>query len=342
MNESNSRDPGPSISGIRRAAEALAGRVIQTPTVPLASGQIRPFLPDDAAVTVKLELFQHAGSFKARGALLSVDALDTDQRERGVTAVSAGNHALAVAWASHRESVSAKLVMPKKADPVRVSGCRALGAEVTLVDDIHAAFAEMDRIVEEEGRTAIHPFEGKYMTLGSATCGLELIAQHPDLDTIVVAVGGGGLIGGLGRACKLLSPECRIIGVEPMGADSLYRSFREGKPVAIPAVDTIADSLGSPTALPYSFGVAQANVDEVVRIHDDEMLKAMAHLYDALKIAAEPACAAAVAALIGPLREQLRGKHVGVVACGSNIGEQQFVDYMTEGRTLLASDVSGQ
>lgn len=334
MSESKSR-AGPSIEEIRRATEALRGRIVSTPTVPLVSDRVQRFLPDGAAITVKLELFQHAGSFKSRSVLLRLDALNPGERLRGVTAVSAGNHALAVAWASKHEGIRAKLLMPKTADPMRIDGCLALDAEVILLDDIHVAFEEMDRVVEEEARIAIHPFEGEHATLGAATCGLELITQHPDLHAVVVPVGGGGLISGVARSCRLISPDCRVIGVEPVGADTLYRSFEAGTPVSIPKLCTIADSLGSPTALPYSYEIARANVDSIVRIEDDEMLLAMVLLYDALKIVAEPACAAATAAVLGPLREELRGKNVGVIACGSNIGEQRFVDFLAKGRSLM-------
>ncbi len=332
---SSTEDPsGPSLDQIQQAKHALDGRIIATPMVSLSSDRIKPYLPENAQVSIKLELFQHAGSFKARGALLSMDALDDETRARGVTALSAGNHALAVAWAAHREDVAAKLVMPDYADPVRIEGCKALGADVVLVDNIAAAFTEVDRIVADEGRTQIHPFEGKWLTLGTSTCGLEIITDQQDLDAVIVPVGGGGLISGVARAIKLTSPDCKVIGVEPFGADSLYQSFQQGKAVSIEKVDTIADSLGAPMARPYSFGVARANVDEVIRIEDEEMLKTIPVLYDTLKLAAEPACAASTAALIGPLRDRLKGKKVAVIACGSNIGEQKFTEMLTKGRAL--------
>ena len=324
----------PTLDEIRAAATALEGRIVKTPLVRMSDGKMREHLPEGTVVDLKLELFQNAGSFKARGALLSIDALDKQARSNGVTAVSAGNHALAVSWAANREGVDAKVVMPKTADPVRIEGCQKLGTEVVLVDDIHAAFTEMDRIVEEEGRTAIHPFEGRCLTLGTATCGLEIIEALPELDVMIVPIGGGGLISGISLACKLLSPQCQIIGVEPYGADAFYRSMEAGSPQKIPEVKTIADSLGAPLTMPYSYGIASKNIDHVVRIEDDEMLKAMALLFGALKIAPEPACAATTAAMIGPLKEQLKGKNVAAIACGSNISEQKFGDFMQRARKL--------
>jgi threonine dehydratase len=335
LEPSTSQHRAPRLAEIEAAAQALAGRIVATPVVELASDRIRAHLPPAAQVAVKLELFQHAGSFKPRAALLHIDRLDAAARRRGVTAVSAGNHALAVAWAASCQGVSAKVVMPKTADPVRIAGCKALGAEVVLVDDVQALFPAMERIVATEGRYAIHPFEGPITALGTATCGLELMRQVPGLEAVVVPIGGGGLIAGMSTAIKQIAPECQVIGVEPEGADSMHRSFAAGSPQAIAKVATIADSLGAPFALPYSFALARAHVDDLVLVSDDAMTMAMALLYDALKIAAEPAAAAATAALMGPLRARLAGKRVGVIACGSNIGERAFADYVGRGRALL-------
>ena len=324
----------PSLAEIEAAAERLKGRIVETPVVALTSDVLSPHLPKDAEVIGKLELFQHAGSFKARGALLNLLDFSEEERRRGATAVSAGNHALAVSWAAAQRNVPAKVVMMKAADPVRVAGCKALGAEVVQCDDVHAAFDEADRIVEEEGRRFVHPFESPITVLGTATCGRECALQMPGLDVMVVPVGGGGLIAGMARAFKLLQPDCKVIGVEPTGADSLTRSFAAGSPQALEKVDTIADSLGAPRALPYSFGVARAHVDELVRIEDAAMLRTMALVYDALKIALEPAGAAATAAVMGPLREACAGKRVGVIFCGSTIGEARFADLIAKGRAL--------
>ncbi len=326
--------PAPSLADIEAAAEKLKGRIVETPVVALDAEALAPHLPEDARVTGKLELFQHAGSFKARGALLNVLDFSAEERTRGATAVSAGNHALAVSWAAQQQQVDAKVVMIKKADPVRVEGCRALGAEVVLSEDVHAAFEAVDRIVAEEGRRFIHPFESLLTALGTATCGRECALQMPDLDVMVIPVGGGGLIAGMARAIKLIQPDCRVIGVEPEGADSLSRSFAAGSPQQLEKVDTIADSLGAPMALPYSFALARAHVDALVTITDAAMLRAMALIYDGLKIALEPAGAAATAAVMGPLKQACAGKRVGVIFCGSTIGEARFARLVAEGRRV--------
>ncbi len=330
----------PPLDTIEAAARALSHRIIVTPVVDLMNDRIAQWLPDRSSVVMKLELFQQVGSFKARGALLSMDALKPNERDNGVVASSAGNHALAVSWSASKAGVNAKVVMPKTADPIRIKGCRDLGTTVVLVDDIRVAFEEMDNIIRNENRVAIHPYEGQMMTLGAATCGLEFIRAVPDLDAVIVPVGGGGLISGISSAIKQVSPDCQVFGVEPVGADVLGRSLDKGEPQRLDQVKTIADSLGAPVSLPYSFSVAKANVDEVVRIEDSEMLAAMALLYDALKLATEPACAAATAAICGPLKDRLIGKRIGLVACGSNIDEHKMADMVSAGRALLAQSTS--
>ncbi|MDA4844240.1 threonine ammonia-lyase [Hoeflea poritis] len=318
------QDDIPNQEDIRNAAKAIEGEIIRTPMLPLRQDAFADLFGDARSVSMKLELFQHAGSFKARGNLLGIGALSAQERAAGVIAASGGNHALAVSWAAAKQHVRATLVMPKATDRLRVDGCRKTGAEVILVDDIAAAFEEMNRLSVAEGMTVMHPFEGIHMTLGAATLGAEIIEDLPGLDCMIVAVGGGGLIGGVAAAIRQNKPDCEVIGVEPFGADSLSQSFERGEPVRIGKVDTIADSLGSPAALPFSYAVARNFVSRIVRIEDGAMLDAMALMRDGLKLVAEPACAAALAAATGPLRRQLAGKNVCVLACGSNIGAARY------------------
>ncbi|MFD0916353.1 threonine/serine dehydratase [Pseudahrensia aquimaris] len=314
----------PTLTEIEAASEQLAGRIVATPTLTLNSDRLRSALPDDASVVMKMELFQQAGSFKSRGVLLAIDAMDDAARAAGVTAVSAGNHALAVSWGAQAAALSAKVVMPKTADPVRVEGCKALGAEVLLCENVGDAFKEMQRLVDEEGRTMLHPFESPYMTLGAATCGLELARSVAHLDIAIIPVGGGGLISGMAHAIKLIHPNCEIIGVEPLGADSMFRSFEKGEAVHLDGVNTMADSLGAPMAMPETFALTKANVARIERLEESAFPPAMRLLYDSLKIVAEPACAASFAALMGPLRGALEGKSVAIIACGSNIGLEKY------------------
>lgn len=185
--------------------------------------------------------------------------------------------------------------------------------------DVYEAFDRVHQIEAEEKRIFVHPFEGPLTALGTATVGLELCHQVPDLEAVIVPIGGGGLCAGIATAVKLMQPQCQVFGVEPEGADTMHRSFASGQPESIDRVSTIADSLGAPYAAPYSFGLCHHFVDELVLISDDDMRSAMALIYQGVKLAVEPAGAAATAALVGPLCDQLRGKRVGVIVCGSNI-----------------------
>ena len=239
----------PTLSEIQTANSGLTGRIVPTPTLTLNSDRFAGHMPDGAHVRMKMELFQQAGSFKSRGVLLAIDALSDDERAAGVTAVSAGNHALAVSWGAKSAGLSAKVVMPDTADPIRVEGCKALGAEVVLASNVGEAFAEAQRLVDEEGRTMLHPFESPYMMLGAATCGFELANAFEQLDIAIIPVGGGGLISGMSSAIKLVHPDCKIYGVEPFGADSMFQSFEKGEAVHLDGVNTIADSLGAPLAM---------------------------------------------------------------------------------------------
>ena len=286
--------------------------------------RFRARLPQDTRLNLKLELFQHTGSFKPRGALAVMLNLAPAALARGVTAVSAGNHAIATAWAARELGTHAKLVMFASANPARVEKVRRYGGEVVIVDDVAAAFETAQRIEADEGRTFVHPYEGPRTAQGTATLGLEWLEQVPDLEAVVVPIGGGGLIAGVGSAVKQLRPGCRVLGVEPVGADSMWRSFAAGSPQRIERVATIADSLGAPYALPYSFGVCRQVVDEIVRVEDAALVDAMRLAFDGLKLALEPAGAAALAAVLGPLRDRLAGRRVGVLVCGSNIDQASF------------------
>ena len=218
--------------------------------------------------------------------------------------------------------------MPKTANPFRVQVCRELGATVVLVDNVHDAFDRVKEIEATEGRTFVHPYEGPKTALGTASVGLEFIDQVTaaggSLDAVIVAAGGGGLTGGVACAVKQMSPGTEVFVVEPEGADSLSRSFKAGSPQSIEAVRTIADSLGAPRCEPYSFALNRQFVDEVVLVDDDQIRDAMRLLFRAAKLAVEPAGAAALAALMYPLRNRLEGKSVGVVVCGANIDPETF------------------
>lgn len=328
----------PSIAEIEANAAALEGQVRRTPVTSWADPDLSRRLGAGTTVTLKLELFQHGGTFKARGALTNIRALDAATRARGVTAVSAGNHAIAVAFAARRLGTTAKVVMPRTANPARVALCRALGAEVVLADDVRVAFDLTQAIERDEGRAFVHPFEGPLTALGTATLGLEFVRQVPELDAVIVPVGGGGLAAGVASAVKQAKPSCLVLGVEPRGADSMSRSFAAGEPVAAGPITTIADSLAPPFSLPYSYALCRRFLDDLVLVDDDELCAALALLFGGAKLAVEPAGAASTAALLGPLRHRLAGRHVGLIVCGTNIDAERYTDYLHRGMARLSGE----
>jgi threonine dehydratase len=321
---------GPTLASIRATRAQLGDLVVTTPVRLWDDGDLARRVAPGTRVFLKEELFQRTGTFKPRGALAVMLELPKDALGRGVTAVSAGNHAIAVAYAAKVLGTTATVVMPRSANPFRVAKCRELGAAVELVDDVHRAFARVKEIEEEEGRTFVHPFEGPRTVLGTATLGLELAEQVRDVQAVIVPIGGGGLCAGVAAAVKLARPECRVYGVEPEGADSMRRSFVAGSPQPIEAVRTIADSLGAPHAAPYSFALCRKYVDELVLVSDDALRRAMVLLFTSAKLAVEPAGAAATAALCGPLRERLAGQRVALVVCGANIDAATFSRHLAD------------
>lgn len=318
----------PTLPAIRATREKIGDLLTVTPVRRWEDHALEVALEGPGTVFLKEELFQRTGSFKPRGALAVMLDLGPEALARGVTAVSAGNHAMAVAYAARSLGTSAKVVMPRNANPFRVQGCRDLGAQVELVEDVHQAFARVKRIESAEGRTFVHPFEGPKTALGTATLGLELMEQVADLDAVIVPVGGGGLCAGVAAAVKLVRPRTLVFGVEPTGADSMHRSFVAGSPQAIEAVETIADSLGAPHAAPYSYALCRKYVDELVLVDDDQLRSAMHLLFRSAKLAVEPAGACATAALCGPLRERLRGRRVALIVCGANIDAHTFARHL--------------
>ena len=314
----------PTLKQIQAVKEKLGSLIVETPAHPWRDPRLSDRIGHNTEVFVKLELLQVTGTFKPRGALNVMLNLDKNELRRGVTAVSAGNHAIATAYASKALGTTAKVVMPKNANPLRMRMAQDLGAEIDLVDSPHNAFARVQQIEREEGRTFIHPFEGVTTATGTGTIGLEIWEQLEDVDTIIVAIGGGGLCAGIASVVKQLKSDCTIIGVEPEGAASMHRSFETREAAKLEEIMTIADSLAAPFALPYSFEICHRYVDELVMITDEEIRDAMGLLFREMKIAVEPACAAATAALVGPLRNRFRSGKVLLVFCGSNIDGPSF------------------
>ncbi len=322
----------PTIDAIRANRARLNDLIVTTPIRLLTDDAVAAAVGASTRVWLKEELFQRTGSFKPRGAFSVMLDLDAAALARGVTGVSAGNHAISLGYCARKLGSSAKVVMPKNANPYRVQMCRDLGVDIELADNVHAAFIRVKEIEATEGRTFVHPFEGPKTALGTASVGLELIDQTRaagvTLDAVIVAAGGGGLTGGVASAVKQMSPATTVYVVEPEGADTMMRSFKAGSPQSIDAVRTIADSLGAPRCEPYSFALNRRFVDEVVLVSDGQIRDAMRLLFRAAKLAVEPAGAAALAALMFPLRTRLDGKCVGIVVCGANIDPATFATHL--------------
>jgi threonine dehydratase len=318
----------PTVDEIASTRDAIRAWVEVTPARSWRGPDPEGLWGRDAQIVLKEELFQRTGSFKPRGALAALLAVPAAERRRGVVAVSAGNHAMAVAYAAAVLGTTARVVMPRTADPYRIASARRLGAEVELVPDVHDAFRRAHAICAAENRVLLHPFEGPALARGTGTLGLEICEQVPGLDLVVVPIGGGGLCAGVAAAVKAVQPTCRIVGVEPEGADTMHRSFAAGEPRGIDAVRTIADSLGAPHAEPYSFGVCRRLVDELVHVSDDQLRAAMRLLFVSAKLAVEPAGAAATAALAGPLRERTRGARAVAIVCGGNVAPEAFARHL--------------
>ena len=307
----------PSLSQIRQAHQQLQPYLNHSPLLPLEL----PSLPCDTYA--KYEIWQPAGSFKIRAALLTLQQLSDAELDQGIIAATAGNHGLAVAYASTLIPTSVKLIMPKSTDPARVAACRELGATIEFIEHIDDLFDYLHEIQKTEQRTLIHPFEGVQVTTATATIALEMHQQCQDLDAIIVAVGGGGLLSGIAYASQLLRPTCRVIGVEPSGAASLTKSYQAGSPQHT-HIDTIARSLAVATSEPFSYSVSAHYADGLVTVTDGQTQQAMDTLCEHLNLALEPAAAIGLAALQGPLQYQLKGKKVAVILCGSNLSAHEW------------------
>ena len=329
----------PKLDEIRECAKRIGPYIRHTPVFHWSGNTVASRLGDDTEIHLKLELFQRTGTFKARGAVNNALAIAEQDRGRGITAMSAGNHAIAAAYAAKCIGASAKVVMQSSANPARVAAARALGAELVMAEDGVKGFAMVDEIVKNEGRIFIHPFEGKKVTEATATCGLELHEAVSNLDAVIVPIGAGGLCSGIGTITRLLNPACKVYAVEPEGAAVMKASLAAGSAQHMSGFSTIADSLAPPMTTPYCFSMVQRSIDELVLVSDDEMAAASAILFEHMKLAVEPAGAATTAAAFGPLKEKLKGKRVALIVCGSNIDADGLSQLVNRGQTALENKV---
>jgi threonine dehydratase len=271
-------------------------------------------------LSFKLEFLQHAGSFKARGGFTHL--LTREIPAAGVVAASGGNHGAAVAYAAHKLGVPARIFVPTVASPAKLRRIEAFGAELVIGGDRYAdALAASEAFLAVSGALAIHAYDQPETLIGQATVGLEFEAQAPDLDALLVAVGGGGLIGGV---AGWYGGRSRVIGVEPFTAPTLARALEAGQPVDAEAGGVAADSLAPRRVGELMFPIAQRHVERVALVEDAAIVEAQAKLWQVLRVAAEPGGAAAFAALLSGAYTPAKGEHVGVVLCGANTDAVSF------------------
>ena len=283
-----------SLDDVLRARETIADRLHRTPTFTSATLSTHA----DARVHLKAELFQRTGSFKPRGMLNAIAALSADEKRRGVVTISAGNAAQALAYCAALEGVDALVVMWQGASEAKLDASRSYGATVDLeAPGPVEAFERLEQLRAESGRTFVHPFDDPILQAGHGTLALELLEDVPDVDVVVVPVGGGGLISGVATAIEGRRPGARVVAVEPEGSAALHRALAADEPVHITPA-SIADGLNAPFAGVNALAVCRDLVDAAVLVTEAELESAFRFLYGRTKLACEPAGAAAAAALL--------------------------------------------
>ena len=305
---------------IRGTYDIIRPYIRRTPVVQLDLADLDPAAGELPDVTLKLEQLQCAGSFKARGAFANL--LLRNVPPAGVVAASGGNHGVAVAYAAHRRGVPARIFVPTVSAPAKIERIRRLGAELVVTGDRYAdALAAAQAWEQSSGAMSVHAFDQRETLLGQGTLGLELTGQADQLDTVLVPVGGGGLIGGI---ASWFAGSVRVIGVEPDGAPTLTRARAEGRPADAPAEGVAADALAPRRVGELVFPITQAHVEDVVLVGDAAILAAQRALWQAARIAAEPAASVGIAALLTGAYKPAPGERVAVVISGANMAPAQL------------------
>jgi len=286
--------PDVTLDDVRAAADRIAPYIHHTPIV--NSATISRLTGTNLGL--KAENLQRTGAFKARGALNAILRLTVGQRDQGVITLSAGNHGQGLAYAAQIAGVRCVVFMPENAVPTKVAAVKGYGAEARFAPSMETVFAAMDQYRQEHGLHYVHPFGDPDIIAGQGTVGLEILEDCPDVETITVCVGGGGLLSGIAVAAKGLKPGIRVVGVEPEGAPVVTRSLVAGYPVTIEKITTVADGLAAPFAAPTSQRLIERYVDDVVIVTDEEILAALRLILERTKLLVEPAGAAAIAALL--------------------------------------------
>jgi threonine dehydratase len=316
-----SATPFVSLEDVQRASAVIAGRVHRTPllSATLLGRRVRTGAGGGVRLYLKAENLQKTGSFKPRGVLNKLRSLRPEEKRRGLITISAGNHAQALAYGAAAEGLRCVVVMPEGASETKVAASRAYGAEVVIHGTMHQAFEKVEELREARGLTLVHPFDDPFIIAGQGTVGLEILEDLPDVEVVVVPIGGGGLISGIAAAIKQSRPSTRVIGVEPQGAATLTEALRAGKPVRLASVATIADGLTAPIAGAHTLAHVRAFVDEIVLVSEAELSEGVRAVLQHAKLLAEPAGAAGVAALLAGTVAAQSGARVAAVLSGGNV-----------------------
>jgi len=279
-----------------------------------------------ATAYLKAELFQRTGSFKPRGAVFALASLPEKQRAKGIVTMSAGNAAAAIAYAAKATGAKVTVAMPESAPKLKVDATRGYGAEIRFAKDMTGLRELVGKLQDESGAYFLHPYDDDAMIAGHGWSALEILEDVPDADLIVVGIGGGGLIAGVAVAAAAKRKGIRIVGVEPEGAPTMRTALDAGKPVALTAIKTIADGLAGPIAGTRGFDICQRLVEDVVLVSDEQIVEGMRFLAERAKLVAEPAGAAATAALLAGKIRVRPGERVVSIVSGGNVDRARFAE----------------
>jgi threonine dehydratase len=312
-----------SLDLICQAQHRLRGLVRRTPLI--HSATLSALL--GARVYLKLECLQKTGSFKPRGAFNKMLSLGETERRRGVVAVSGGNHAQGVAYAARQLGISAVIAMPQSTPRNYLDATRGYGADIALTPDIASAFAEARRL-QDEGRVMIHPFDEPLVAAGQGTIGLEILEDLPEVQRVYVSIGGGALIGGVASALRGVKPEIRVVGVETHGADAMAQSLAAGRLVELPAITSIARTLGAPKVCDFTLNLVRELVEEVVVVDDAAAMAALILILERTKYLTEPAAACCLAAALRHKERFRPDDHIVLLMCGGNLSATDLCEFL--------------
>ena len=311
---------------IKQAQQNLKGVARMTPLISA------PKIGEN--VSIKAENLQLTGSFKLRGAYNKISSLTPEEKQKGVIACSAGNHAQGVALSATKNSIHSTICIPAGAPLSKVEATRGFGGDVVLVPGVYDdAYAKAVELTNEKGYTFVHPFNDEKVIAGQGTIGLEILEQEPHVDAVFVAIGGGGLASGVACAIKSMKPDCKVYGVQAAGAPSMYDSINKGEIIELPSVSTIADGIAVKKPGDLTFEMCQKYLDGVVTVSEDEIATAILTLMEGQKTVAEGAGAASVAAVMFDKVPEVKGKNIVCVISGGNIDVSILSRVITKGLT---------